>query len=283
MLSIRLPDGNVVEHPDHATALDVAMAISPRLGAAAIGAKVGETIIDAMRPLAEVTSERPIPLQLLTEKDDAALSILRHSCAHIMARAVMRLWSNVELAFGPTTGQGFYYDISCDHKISEDDFPRIEAEMQKIVDAAEPFERFLCDREEALKLVAGMSQTLKVEHINTGLATHPVVSFYRQGEFVDLCRGPHIPHAKKVKSFKILSVAGAYWKGDASGKQLQRLYGTAWFSQNDLKAYLDQADEAKRRDHRVLGKQLNLFTISQDVGQGLCLWLPKGATIRSIL
>jgi len=283
MLSIRLPDGNVVEHPDHATALDVAMAISPRLGAAAIGAKVGETIIDAMRPLAEVTSERPIPLQLLTEKDEAALSILRHSCAHIMARAVMRLWSNVELAFGPTTGQGFYYDISCDHKISEDDFPRIEAEMQKIVDAAEPFERFLCDREEALKLVAGMSQTLKVEHINTGLATHPVVSFYRQGEFVDLCRGPHIPHAKKVKSFKILSVAGAYWKGDASGKQLQRLYGTAWFSQNDLKAYLDQADEAKRRDHRVLGKQLNLFTISQDVGQGLCLWLPKGATIRSIL
>jgi len=283
MLSIRLPDGSVVEHSDHATALDVAMAISPRLAAAAIGAKVGETVVDVMRPLAEATTERPVPVQLLTEKDAAALGIMRHSCAHIMARAVVRLWPGVELAFGPTTGHGFYYDIACDHKICEDDFPHIEAEMQKIVDAAEPFERFICDRDEALKLVDGMSQKLKVEHINTGLATHPTVSFYRQGEFVDLCRGPHVPDAKRVKAFKLLSVAGAYWKGDASGKQLQRLYGTAWFSQKDLDGYLDQVNEAKRRDHRVLGKQLNLFTISQEVGQGLCLWLPKGATIRSIL
>ncbi len=283
MLSIRLPDGSVVEHPEHATAMDVAQAISPRLAAAAVGAVVAGTTVDLMRPLAEVTAERPIPVQLLTEKDPQSLGILRHSCAHIMARAVMRLWPGVELAFGPTTGHGYYYDISCDHKISEDDFPRIEAEMQKIVDAAEPFERFICDRDEALQLVDGMSQKLKVEHIQTGLASHPTVSFYRQGEFVDLCRGPHIPDAKRVKAFKLLSIAGAYWKGDASGKQLQRLYGTAWFSQKDLDAYLDQVNEAKRRDHRVLGKQLGLFTISQDVGQGLCLWLPKGATIRSIL
>lgn len=283
MLSIRLPDGSVVEHPEHATAMDVAQAISPRLAAAAVGAVVAGTTVDLMRPLAEVTAERPIPVQLLTEKDPQSLGILRHSCAHIMARAVMRLWPGVELAFGPTTGHGYYYDISCDHKISEDDFPRIEAEMQKIVDAAEPFERFICDRDEALQLVDGMSQKLKVEHIQTGLASHPTVSFYRQGEFVDLCRGPHIPDAKRVKAFKLLSIAGAYWKGDASGKQLQRLYGTAWFSQKDLDAYLDQVNEAKRRDHRVLGKQLGLFTISQEVGQGLCLWLPKGATIRSIL
>lgn len=283
MLSIRLPDGSIVEHPDHATALDVAQAISPRLATAAIGAIVNGTTVDVMRPLAEVTDERPIPVQLLTEKDPQSLGILRHSCAHIMARAVMRLWPDVELAFGPTTGHGYYYDIACSHKISEDDFPRIEAEMQKIVDAAEPFERFICDRDEALSLVDGMSQKLKVEHINTGLATHPTVSFYRQGEFVDLCRGPHVPNAKRVKAFKLLSIAGAYWKGDASGKQLQRLYGTAWFSQKDLDAYLDQVNEAKRRDHRVLGKQLGLFTISQEVGQGLCLWLPKGATIRSIL
>lgn len=283
MLSIRLPDGSIVDHPDHATALDVAQAISPRLAAAAIGAIVNGTTVDVMRPLAEVTDERPIPVQLLTEKDPQSLGILRHSCAHIMARAVMRLWPDVELAFGPTTGHGYYYDIACSHKISEDDFPRIEAEMQRIVDAAEPFERFICDREEALSLVDGMSQKLKVEHINTGLASHPTVSFYRQGEFVDLCRGPHVPDAKRVKAFKLLSIAGAYWKGDASGKQLQRLYGTAWFSQKDLDAYLDQVNEAKRRDHRVLGKQLGLFTISQEVGQGLCLWLPKGATIRSIL
>ena len=283
MLSIRLPDGSVVEHPDHATAFDVAQAISPRLASAAVGAIVDGTIVDVMRPLAEATEQRPIPVQLLTEKDPQSLGVLRHSCAHIMARAVMRLWPDVELAFGPTTGHGFYYDISCPHKISEDDFPRIEAEMQKIVDAAELFERFICDRDEALKLVDGMAQKLKVEHISTGLAAHPTVSFYRQGEFVDLCRGPHVPDAKRVKAFKLLSIAGAYWKGDASGKQLQRLYGTAWFSQKDLDAYLDQVNEAKRRDHRVLGKQLNLFTISQEVGQGLCLWLPKGATIRSIL
>lgn len=283
MLQVRLPDGSVVEHPDHATAFDVASAISPRLASAACGAVVGGNVTDVMRPLAEMTTERPVPVQLLTEKDAASLAILRHSCAHIMARAVMRLWPGVELAFGPTTGQGFYYDIACSHKISEDDFPRIEAEMQKIVDAGEPFERFICDRDEALKLVDGLSQSLKVEHINTGLASHPTVSFYRQGEFVDLCRGPHIPDAKRVKAFKLLSVAGAYWKGDASGKQLQRLYGTAWFSQKELDAYLDQVNEAKRRDHRVLGKQLNLFAISQDVGQGLCLWLPKGATIRATL
>jgi len=266
MLSIRLPDGSVVEHPEHATAMDVAQAISPRLAVAAVGAIVAGTTVDLMRPLAEVTTERPVPVQLLTEKDPQSLGILRHSCAHIMARAVMRLWPGVELAFGPTTGHGYYYDISCTHKISEDDFPRIEAEMQKIIDAAEPFERFICDRDEALKLVDGMSQKLKVEHIQTGLASHPTVSFYRQGEFVDLCRGPHIPDAKRVKAFKLLSIAGAYWKGDASGKQLQRLYGTAWFSQKDLDAYLDQVNEAKRRDHRVLGKQLGLFTISQEVG-----------------
>jgi len=283
MLSIRLPDGSLVEHPEHATAHDVALAISPRLAVAAMGAVVNGTVVDVMRPLAEVTDERPIPVELLMEKDPRSLGILRHSCAHIMARAVMRLWPGVELAFGPTTGQGYYYDISCPHKISEDDFPRIEAEMQNIVDAGEVFERFICDRTEALKLVEGMDQKLKVEHINTGLASHPTVSFYRQGNFVDLCRGPHVPDAKRVKAFKLLSIAGAYWKGDASGKQLQRLYGTAWFSQKDLDAYLDQVNEAKRRDHRVLGKQLGLFTISQEVGQGFCLWMPKGAMIRSIL
>ncbi len=283
MLQVQLPDGSVVDHPDHATALDVAAAISPRLASAALGVVVAGQVTDVMRPLAEATDQRPVPIQLLTEKDATSLAILRHSCAHIMARAVMRLWPGVELAFGPTTGQGFYYDISCSHTISEDDFPRIEAEMQKIIDQGEPFERFVCDRTEALKLVEGLAQSLKVEHINTGLASHPTVSFYRQGEFVDLCRGPHIPDAKRVKAFKLLSVAGAYWKGDASGKQLQRLYGTAWFSQKDLDAYLDQVNEAKRRDHRVLGKQLNLFAISQEVGQGLCLWMPKGATIRATL
>jgi threonyl-tRNA synthetase len=283
MLSIRLPDGSVLDVPDHATGLDVAAKISPRLAAAALGVQVGTVITDVMRPLAEVTDERPIPVQILTEKDPAALGILRHSCAHIMARAVMRLFPDVELAFGPTTGHGFYYDMALPHAISEDDFPRIEAEMAKIIAAAEPFERFVIDRNEALELVEGMRQKLKAEHIRTGLADHPTVSFYRQGEFVDLCRGPHVPDAKRIKAFKLLSVAGAYWKGDASNRQLQRLYGTAWFSQKDLDQYLEQLNEAKRRDHRVLGKQLELFTISPLVGSGLILWMPKGATVRGLL
>ena len=184
MLQVRLPDGSIVEHPENATAFDVATAISPRLASASIGAVVAGQVTDLTRPLAEATAERPVPIQLLTEKDVASLAILRHSCAHVMARAVMRLWPGVELAFGPTTGHGYYYDISCSHTISEDDFPRIEAEMQKIVDQAEPFERFVCDRDEAIKLVDGMSQSLKVEHINTGLASHPTVSFYRDRKSV---------------------------------------------------------------------------------------------------
>ncbi len=283
MLTIRLPDGSQHEFPDHATGLDVASKISPRLASAALGVQVGPTISDVMRPLAEITDERPIPVQILTEKDPQSLGILRHSCAHVMARAVMRLFPDVELAFGPTTGHGFYYDMALPHAVSEDDFPRIEAEMAKIIATGEPFERFITDRNEAVELVDGMKQKLKVEHIQTGLAEHPTVSFYRQGEFVDLCRGPHVPDAKRIKAFKLLSVAGAYWKGDASNQQLQRLYGTAWFSQKDLDNYLEQLNEAKRRDHRVLGKQLGLFTISPVVGSGLILWMPKGATVRGLL
>jgi threonyl-tRNA synthetase len=200
-----------------------------------------------------------------------------------MARAVMRLYPGVGLAFGPTTGHGFYYDFDLKTPISEEDFPRIEAEMQKIVDAAEPFDRFEASREEAIQLCSDLSQTLKTEHIRTGLAEHPTLSFYRQGEFVDLCRGPHIPHAGKIKAFKLTSVAGSYWKGDASNRQLQRVYGIAFFDKKDLKAHLEQIEEARKRDHRVLGKRLGLFTISSEVGPGLCLWLPKGAMIRATL
>ena len=155
--------------------------------------------------------------------------------------------------------------------------------MQKIVDAAEPFDRFEASRDEAIQLCSDLSQTLKTEHIRTGLAEHPTLSFYRQGEFVDLCRGPHIPHAGKIKAFKLTSVAGSYWKGNASNRQLQRVYGIAFFDKKDLKAHLEQIEEARKRDHRVLGKRLGLFTITSDVGPGLCLWLPKGAMIRATL
>jgi threonyl-tRNA synthetase len=283
MIKVQLPDGTILEHQDSATALDVASGIGERLARATVAASINGTVVDSMRPLAELTDIRPVPLKLITERDAEALGVMRHSCAHVMARAIMRLFPGVGLAFGPTTGSGFYYDFDLTTPISEEDFPRIEAEMQKIVDAAESFDRFEATREEAIQLCSDLKQTLKTEHIRTGLAEHPTLSFYRQGEFVDLCRGPHIPHAGKIKAFKITSVAGSYWKGDASGRQLQRVYGTAWFDKKDLKAYLEQLEEAKKRDHRVLGKRLGLFTISNEVGQGLCLWLPKGATIRATL
>ncbi len=283
MLQVQLPDGNIVDVSDSATALDVAAGISERLAKATVAASIQGTTVDAFRPLADLTEIRPIPVKLITERDPEALGVMRHSCAHIMARAVMRLYPGTGLAFGPTTGNGFYYDFDLATPISEDDFPRIEAEMQKIVDAAESFDRFVASREEALQLCADLQQTLKTEHIRTGLADHPTLSFYRQGEFLDLCRGPHIPHAGRIKAFKLTSVAGSHWKGDSSGRRLQRLYGTAWFDRKDLKAYLEQLEEARKRDHRVLGKRLGLFTITNEVGQGLCLWLPKGATIRATL
>ena len=283
MIQVQLPDGTILDHQDSASALDVAAGIGERLAKATIAASINGTVVDSMRPLADLTDLRPVPLKLITERDAEALGVMRHSCAHVMARAVMRLYPGVGLAFGPTTGHGFYYDFDLKTPISEEDFPRIEAEMQKIVDAAESFDRFDASREEAIQLCSDLSQTLKTEHIRTGLAEHPTLSFYRQGEFVDLCRGPHIPHAGKIKAFKLTSVAGSYWKGDASNRQLQRVYGIAFFDKKDLKAHLEQIEEAKKRDHRVLGKRLGLFTITSDVGPGLCLWLPKGAMIRATL
>ena len=264
--------------------MDVAIGISEGLARSVIAAEVSGVVVDADRPLGELSGgSEPLPLKLLTARDEAALGVLRHSAAHVMARAVMRLYDGVSLAFGPTTEGGFYYDFELSEKISEDDFPKIEAEMKRIVKEKEPFERFMLEREEARKLCDDLNQDLKVEHIDTGLSDQSTVSFYRQGEFVDLCRGPHVPDAGKIKAIKLMTIAGSHWKGDTSGRQLQRLYGTAFFDKKQLKAYLEQIEEAKRRDHRVLGKQHGLFSISADVGQGLCLWLPKGARVRIAL
>ena len=283
-IQIQLPDGTLAEHPSDTTAMDVALGISEGLARSVIAADVSGLVVDADRPLGELsTGAEPLSLTLLTGRDEAALGVLRHSAAHVMARAVMRLYDGVSLAFGPTTEGGFYYDFDLPEKISEDDFPKIEAEMKRIVKEKEPFERFILDREEARKLCDDLNQDLKVEHIETGLSDQSSVSFYRQGEFVDLCRGPHIPDAGKIKAIKLMSIAGSHWKGDTSGRQLQRLYGTAFFDKKQLKAYLEQIEEAKRRDHRVLGKQHGLFSISPEVGAGLCLWLPKGARVRVAL
>jgi len=279
MLTLRLPDGSTKQYAEGTRPRDVAESIGKRLAQAAVAAKVDGAIVDL---------DREIPpgehsFQVLTEKDADALEVLRHSSAHVMARAVMRLFPGTQLAFGPALENGFYYDIDSPIPIRKEDFPRLEEEMRKIIKEAEPFERFERPTAEARGLVQDLGQGYKVEHIDDDLKQYPSLSFYRQGEFIDLCRGPHIPHAGKVGAIKLLSIAGAYWKNDANRKQLQRLYGTAFFNQKDLDAYLKQLEEAKKRDHRVLGKQLRLFTISQLAGSGLILWMPKGATVRGLL
>ncbi len=281
MLAIVLPDGSRKHFEQPVTAYDVAAEIGAGLAKAAVLATVDGRQVDLHTPL-PTTGE--IRLRLLTKRDPETLAVMRHSCAHVMAQAVMRLFEGVQLAFGPTTGTGFYYDFALLHALSEEDFPRIEAEMQKIVTADERFERLEMPRDEALGLCRELRQEFKIEHIQTGLADEKTLSFYRQGEFIDLCRGKHIPSTGHIGgAFKLLSVAGAYWKGDANRQQLQRLYATAFFDKKELDAHLEQLAEAKRRDHRVLGKQLELFTISQTVGSGLILWLPKGAVIRQTL
>jgi threonyl-tRNA synthetase len=280
MVQVKLPDGSVKEFPEGSTSFDVAQSIGPRLAAACVAAEVDGAVVDLMRPL---PATGIVSLKLITDRDPAALKVMRHSAAHVMARAVMRLFPNVGLAFGPTLPNGFYYDFDMPDRIREEDFPRIELEMAKIIADAEAFARFELPRDEAIGLCGDLKQELKVEHLKSGLADHATLSFYRQGEFVDLCRGPHIPDASKIKAFKLLSVAASHFKGDTGGRSLQRLYGTAFFSQKDLDAHLAQVEESKRRDHRVLGKQHGLFHITNDVGPGLVLWLPKGARVRGLL
>ncbi len=282
MVQIKLPDGSVKEFPDGVKPREVAEGIGKRLAEAAVAAVADGVIVDLDRPLED--DDHEIELRILTRRDREALDVLRHSSAHIMARAILRLFPGARLAFGPTTATGFYYDVDMPARpLSEDDFPAIEAEMARIVLDAEPFERFSLPVNEARQFVDDLGQPFKVEHIDDELHKYGILSFYRQGEFVDLCRGPHIPHAGKVGAFKLLSIAGAYWKAHTDRKMLQRVYGTAFFDKKELDAHLAQVEEAKKRDHRRIGKDLGLFTISQLVGSGLILWMPKGAIIRGIL
>jgi threonyl-tRNA synthetase len=280
MVSVRLPDGSVKEFEGQVTPADVAQGIGPGLAKAAIAAEVdGEQVgLDHRLPL-----EGEVELKLFTKKNPEAMGVMRHSAAHVMARAVMRIKKNVKLAFGPVRGERFYYDFEVDEPITEDDFPAIEKEMKAIIKKNEPFERIEKPRAEAMQICSDMRQELKVEHIETGLADHENLSFYQQGEFLDLCRGPHVPSAGAIGAFKLLFVAGAYWKDDASNQQLQRLYATAFFDKKELQCYLDRIAEAKKRDHRVLGKKHGLFLIDEEAGQGLVLWTPKGALIRQKL
>ncbi len=281
MLTVHLPDGSRREYSQTVSSYDVAAEIGPGLAKAAIAAEVDKQLVDLHAPL---PTEGEISLRLLTKRDAEALEVLRHSCAHVMAQAVMRLYDGVQLAFGPCTDTGFYYDFELSQPLTEEDFPKIEAEMRKIVKSKERFERLEMSHEESIKLCRELGQDFKVEHIETGLADQENLSFYRQGEFIDLCRGRHVPSTGHIgKAFKLLSVAGAYWKGDASRQQLQRLYATVFFDKKDLQEHLHRLEEAKRRDHRVLGKQLGLFEIDEKVGSGLVLWKPRGAVIREEL
>ena len=280
MVTITLPDGSTKEYDSEVTPAQVAKDIGPGLAKAAMAAEVDGQIVglDYLIP-----DGNEAALKLFTKKDPEALGVMRHSAAHVMARAIMKLFPGVQLAFGPTIDGGFYYDFDLDHKLSDEDFEMIEAEMKKIIKADEPFERIEANREEALNIVSDLGQEYKVEHIRDGLTEHSQLSFYRQGEFIDLCRGPHIPSAGAIGAYKLLSVAGAYWKGDSDNRQLQRVYATAFFDKAGLDEHLTKIDEAKRRDHRTLGRQLGLYHIDEMSGQGLILWTPKGSVIRKKL
>ncbi len=280
MLKVNLPDGSFKEFESSVTAKDVAKSIGSRLAKAALWAEIDGQPIKINEPLPE---DGEVNLKIITKTDPAALATMRHSAAHIMARAVVRIKPKDQLAFGPAIDGGFYYDMNIPDSISEEDFEAIEAEMAKIIKLDEPFERIERPRDEAVKICADMNQELKVEHISNGLAEHESVSFYQQGEFLDLCRGPHVPSAGYIGAYKLISIAGAYWLGKQDNQQLQRLYATAFFDKKELKAHLDKIEEAKKRDHRVLGKRLGLFHIDEMVGQGLVLWTPKGAFVRTQL
>ncbi len=280
MTTVKLPDGSLKEFDSAVSVKDVAKSIGSRLAKDALW---GEIDLQPVELDYEIPQGEPVNLKIITKKDPNALATMRHSCAHVMARAVMRIKPGVQLAFGPTIENGFYYDVECDEPLTEEDFPAIEKEMAKIIALDEPFERLDRPRADAIQVCKDLKQDFKVEHIETGLADDDSLSFYQQGEFLDLCRGPHIPSPRRIGAFKLLSIAGAYWKGDQSREQLQRLYATAFFTQAELDAHLELLEEAKKRDHRVLGKRLGLFHIDEMVGQGLVLWTPKGSFVRQKL
>ncbi|WP_210364966.1 threonine--tRNA ligase [Bacillus sp. REN3] len=277
MLKISFPDGAVKEFPAGTTTEDIASSISPGLKKKAIAGMVNGKPYDLRRPIAEDAS-----IEIVTPDHPEALEILRHSTAHLMAQAIKRLYKDVKLGVGPVIEGGFYYDMDMDHALSPEDLPAIEKEMARIVSENLEIVRKEVSREEAINLFKKIGDEYKLELIEA-IPADETVTLYEQGEFVDLCRGVHVPSTGKLKEFKLLSIAGAYWRGDSDNKMLQRIYGTAFFKKEDLKEHLRLLEEAKERDHRKLGKELNLFTNSQKVGQGLPLWLPKGATIRRII
>jgi threonyl-tRNA synthetase len=274
-LTITLPDGSQQSVPAGSRPIDVAQSIRPRLANDAIVARVDGELYDLTRPF-----EHDSKLEILTTKNPEALQVYRHSTAHLLAAAVLELYPETQLGIGPPTESGFYYDFDRATKFTTEDLEKIEARMREIAARNLPFERKLTPKQEGLEKYKG--DWMKHELIEERAGD--IFSEYTLGpQFIDFCRGPHVPATEKLKAFKLLSIAGAYWKGSEKNPQLQRIYGTAFFSKKDLDDYLNRLEEAKKRDHRRVGKELELFTVSELVGAGLPLWLPKGATVRRVL
>ncbi|MBZ4663386.1 MAG: thrS [Caloramator sp.] len=276
MIKVTLKDGKVLEFEHPVKVEEVAKKIGMGLYKAALAAKVDGEVVDLMK-----TIDKDAVVEILTFDDADGRWALRHTASHILAQAVKRLYPNVKLAIGPAIDNGFYYDFDADFAITPDMLAEIEKEMQKIIKEDYELERFVLSREEAIKLMKEKNEDYKVELIEE-LPEGEEISFYKQGEFVDLCAGPHVPSTGRVKAIKLLSVAGAYWRGDEKNKMLQRVYGTAFTKKSELDAYLNMLEEAKKRDHRKLGKELELFAIMEE-GPGFPFFLPKGMVVRNEL
>ncbi|KWY09934.1 threonine--tRNA ligase [Enterococcus faecium] len=273
MIKITFPDGAVKEFESGTTTLAIAESISKSLAKKALAGKVNGKLVDLTRPIEEDAS-----IEIITPDHEDALGLVRHSAAHLMAQAMRRLYPNIHFGVGPAIDSGFYYDTdNGQNQVTAEDLLAIEAEMMKIVKENLPIERRVLSKQEALEIFA--SDPYKVELISE-LPEEEVITAYQQGEFIDLCRGPHVPSTGRIQVFKLLSVAGAYWRGNSNNQMMQRVYGTAFFDKKALKEYIRLREEAKERDHRKLGKELDLFMVSPEVGSGLPFWLPKGATIR---
>jgi threonyl-tRNA synthetase len=272
---VTLPDGSVREVSSGTTSRAVAESIGAGLARAAVAAKVDGAVWDLDRPI-----ERDVSLAILTERDPEALEVLRHSAAHVLATAVREIFPGAGIGFGPPIEDGFYYDFEVPRPFTPEDLERIEARMGEVAKADYPFVREVVDRPGANRRFA--DDPLKLERIGE-LGDDETITIYTDGPFTDLCRGPHVPRTGRLKHFKLLHAAGAYWRGDEKRQMLQRIYGTAWFKKEDLDAYLHRLEEARKRDHRVIGRQLDLFSISDVVGPGLVLWHPRGAMIKWLL
>ncbi|MCL6598202.1 MAG: threonine--tRNA ligase [Alicyclobacillus macrosporangiidus] len=274
--AVRLKDGSERVYDAGTSFADIAASISQGLAREAVAAKVNGRVVDLSRTL-----ESDAEVEILTLKDPEGVDVMRHTCAHVMAQAVARVFPGTKFAIGPVIENGFYYDFA-DHVFTPEDLPVIEEEMRRIIREDLPIIREVLTREEALALFSERGDRFKVEIIHD-LPESEIITVYRQGEFVDLCRGPHLPSTGRIKVFKLMSIAGAYWRGDASREQLTRIYAVAFAKQAELDEHLRRLEEAKQRDHRRLGKELGIFMLSKDVGQGLPLWLPNGAKVRRVI